>query len=43
MINDYMTNYYPRVEQDYRINLDCSSCKDIWEDMYSYMSLFLYA
>jgi hypothetical protein len=29
MINDYMTNYYPKVEQDYKINLDCSSCNDI--------------
>lgn len=29
MINDYMTNYYPSVERDYKINLDCSSCNEI--------------
>jgi hypothetical protein len=29
MKNDYMTNYYPRVERDYKINLDCSSCNDM--------------
>jgi hypothetical protein len=29
MINDYMTNYYPSVEQNYKINLDCSSCNDV--------------
>jgi hypothetical protein len=26
MKNDYETNYYPKVEEDYKINLDCSAC-----------------